>query len=351
MAFQPGALNPASMHGHSTKYKPMPIGLDGHPMAHGSHASFTEKWDTMFGSLDSLETPGHDLTSYFVNGQRKRINLVAILVNIFLPWTFFSSVFMMLSFTFHYEHPELVYPILCGCVGFVMVMATLAYKARTKHRTPMWWNFATGSCTIALVLAFVCGNLNYQYNLMPVYSINNLNTYPNVDVSTDAGQQLMDVGKAYFIGGTHLDFKKAMGFKNDDMYCVVPITKNDAVLGSYDYWAVGVNCCSGITSDFRCGQFNNPKARSGMRQVNIDQRPFYRLAVQEAAAAYQIKANHPLFFEWVQDPVAELYEYANRGWKLFLLGVFCFLGVNTLAVGVAIVGFSKLGNHSAYSGH
>lgn len=329
-------------------YRTMPIGLDGLPQAHGSPDSFQEKWDHMFGQSMSRaeldECHRDEASSMFVDGKRKRINLVAILINIFLPWAVFTTVYTLLSFTFHYEHPGMLWPIVMGFFFFVLLIWAMGYKARTKQRTPAWWTFAGISCSVALVLGVVAGNLNYQYYLMPSYAINNLNTYPNADVATESGTQLMDVGKAYFIAGTHLDFTKSMGFKNDDIYCVTPITKGNAVLESYDFWAVGINCCSGTTADFRCGEFNNPKARSGMRLVNAYQRPFYRLAVQEAQAAYHIKANHPLFFEWVQDPVDLLEQNELKGWRIFCMGVFTFLGVMTLAVGLAVVAFSRLGN-------
>jgi len=203
--------------------------------------------------------------------------------------------------------------------------------------------FAAIALAVALVLAVVFGDMNFWYNMQPFYDIENLNTYPSVDPSKDKGQQLMDAGRVYFTDGSKLDFSKAMAFKNLDLYCVAPIVLGKALLTSYDFWAVGVNCCSGAQSDFRCGEYNNPHARSGLRLMKDSQRPFYRLAVQQAESAYQIKAEHPLFFVWMQDPIAEVNSYRDDGFKYYLLGIFTHLAFSIFVVVCAVVAFSKTG--------
>merc|ERR1719324_2031423 len=218
-------------------------------------------------------------------------------MNIFLPWFLFSALYAVLSFSFHYQHPTWAW--------------LLAYRTKKRDRDPMWYTFATLALLLAVVLAAVFGDMNFWYNMQPFYDIENLNTYPSVNPAREKGQQLMDAGRVYFADGAALDMQKAMGFKNLDLYCVAPIVHGQEQLASYDFWAVGLNCCSGVSSDFRCGEFNNPHARSGLRLMRDDQRPFFRLAVQQAEAAYNIKATHPLFFYWMQDPVAEMNSYRD----------------------------------------
>jgi len=283
--------------------------------------------------------------SVFAPGKRRRMNLVAVIGNIFLPWFLFAIVYACVSFKFHYNHPTLTS--LFVLAGFCPALATgyYAYVAKARDADPMWFTFSALSFFIAACLAFVLGDMNFYVNMHPFYDIENLNTYPSVNPAREKGQQMMDAGRVYFADGTALDPNKAMGFKNLDLYCVAPIVNGNAQLASYDFWAVGVNCCSGVSSDFRCGEFNNPRARAGLRLMRGDQRPFFRLAVQQAEAAYNIKAAHPIFFSWMQDPVAEVNSYRDAGYKYFLLGVFSHFAFNVFCVICAMIGFSKIGRY------
>merc|ERR1740123_2703950 len=140
----------------------------------------------------------------------------------------------------------------------------------------------------------------------------------------------MDAGRVVFSPGSSLDVSKAMGFRNEDTYCVAPVASGSvqghAPLASYDFWAVGKNCCSGSAGDFRCGWYDAKRARGGVRMVRDEDRAFYRLAVQQAQSTFQIKSVHPLFFHWVEDPNAEIERDRLNGYRFVLIGMFGFFG-------------------------
>mmetsp|Transcript_55031 Transcript_55031/g.154402 ORF Transcript_55031/g.154402 Transcript_55031/m.154402 type:complete len:309 (+) Transcript_55031:67-993(+) len=292
------------------------------------------------GGMDA-RAPG----SVFAPGKRRRMNLVAICINIFVPWFTFAAIFAGMSFSLHYQRPSAAWMLVVLGLVFTGVSGFLAVRAKQRERDEMWYTFSTIALLVATVAAAIFGDMNFWFNMQPYYDIENLNTYPSVNPAREKGQQLMDAGRVYFADGTGLDMRKAMGFKNLDLYCVAPIVHGEEQLASYDFWAVGVNCCSGVSSDFRCGEFNNPHARSGLRLMRDDQRPFFRLAVQQAEAAYNIKSTHPLFFYWMQDPVAEMNAYRDDGFKYYLLGIFTHFAFNLFCVVCAIVGFSKIGRY------
>eukprot|EP00747_Dinoflagellata_sp_TGD_P107667 gnl/TRDRNA2_/TRDRNA2_170189_c0_seq1.p1 gnl/TRDRNA2_/TRDRNA2_170189_c0~~gnl/TRDRNA2_/TRDRNA2_170189_c0_seq1.p1 ORF type:complete len:336 (-),score=62.68 gnl/TRDRNA2_/TRDRNA2_170189_c0_seq1:79-978(-) len=299
----------------------------------------------MQGAVPRAGGPAAQQGSIFAPGKRRRMNLVAICVNIFAPWFVFSALYAVLSFSFHYQHPTWSWLLVVASFIMVVIVGFLAWRTKKRDRDPMWYTYAALALLVATILASIFGDMNFWYNMQPFYDIENLNTYPSVNPAREKGQQLMDAGRVYFADGTGLDMRKAMGFKNLDLYCVCPIVNGEQQLASYDFWAVGLNCCSGVSSDFRCGEFNNPHARSGLRLMRDDQRPFFRLAVQQAEAAYNIKATHPLFFYWMQDPVAEMNSYRDDGFKYYLLGIFTHFAFNLFCVVCATVGFSKIGRY------
>jgi len=296
----------------------------------------------------------------FVRGMRQRMNLVAILVSLFLPWLLFCLMFWAMSFSLHYSNPFFCYLLVFGGLCVVCITGLLAFdsirKKReasggpimagtgTAYREPTWIIFLFVTCALAWVLGVVGGDINFFNNLEPYYDITNLATYPSVDPSRMRGQQLMDAGRIIFSEGSKLDLKMSMGFKNVDVFCVAPIVANSSEhITSYDFWAVGVNCCSGNRPDFHCGQFNNARASAGLRLMRDDQRAFFRLAVQQSEAANGIRANHPLFFHWMKDPIAEVNAYMDLGYKYYLSGCCAHFVLQLFLVFVASTAFAKMG--------
>jgi hypothetical protein len=309
------------------------------------------------GSADAQDQPnyGSAIVRRVKSKKPVRVNMSAICFCLWVPWALFCIIYAVMSFSIHYKSKPMTYLIVL--LGFVFV-AMLGKKAvddkmegdnPDTHRDPNWSVFLAAACFIAWAAGIALGDLNYFYNLEPYYDVSQLNSYPKVDPSTTPGQQVMDAGRVEFVPGSTLEFNKSMMFRNLDMYCVVPIVKSDASRDnyySYDFWAVGLNCCSSRVGknfyrEFRCGEYSNPKASSGLRVMRDDQRAFYRLAVQQAEAAYNIKANHPMFFFWMQDPEAEFHAYLDEGFKYYLFGLFAFFAFMLFLVLVAIFVLSK----------
>mmetsp|Transcript_151013 Transcript_151013/g.263121 ORF Transcript_151013/g.263121 Transcript_151013/m.263121 type:complete len:319 (-) Transcript_151013:79-1035(-) len=291
----------------------------------------------------------------FVRRQRQRMNAVSVFQCLFAPWLFFCVIYAVTSFELHYSTPWLCWTIVTVGVLIVLAcggLAAVAIRSKMKNdesSEPSWFVFLFITMAVALTCGAVLGNLNFWTFMQPYYDYTNLNSYQGVDVSRIHGEQLMDAGRVQFTEGTRLDLRRSMGFKNLDTYCVAPITTGppgvDLPLASYDFWAVGLNCCSGDMADFSCGEFNNPAARGGLRLLADNERSFYRLAVQQAEAMYHLKAVHPLFFYWAQDPVAEMTSWKQEGYKFYFIGIFVHFLWQLLSVGLATMGFSKMGHY------
>jgi len=286
--------------------------------------------------------------SPFLRSQRKRLNVVPLFICIGIPWVVFTVVEAVLSFRLHHDAPGLSYSILGAAALVTLAIGCMALTASGRRfvnaeHEPTWLVFLFGSVLIAYVLAFVAGNRNYSH-LQKYFDVKNLNNYTDISPAKTRGQQVMDAGVIQFTPEARLDLTKSMGFTNGHIYCVAPITTGSTPLASYDFWVVGTDCCSGNMANFHCANFNNPRANGGLRLMSDSSRSFFRLAVQQAEAAYSIKAAHPLFFSWEQDPFAIVDSWKHAGRTDFFVWMLTYLIFQTFVVAVATLTFAKMGH-------
>lgn len=285
---------------------------------------------------------------------RFRINFYSPLLCLLLPWALFMWMFWVHSFKMHYEHPtstltsSVVGLIIVSCLGFMTVDRLYNQKTAHGQTQPSWIVFLFLTCAPAYLLGIAVGEYNYEANMKPYYDVANLNSYMDVDPVAARGQQLMDAGRIVFTEGAHLDLKHSMGFMKEQVYCVAPVTTtpldgNSSGLAVLDFWAIGKNCCSGSQGgDFRCGAYADKHARGGLRLLSASDQTYYRLAVQQAEAAYDIKAVHPIFLYWMPDPMSEVDAYKTSGSRLFTMGVIYFFVAQLAFVILALLLISKL---------
>eukprot|EP00405_Crypthecodinium_cohnii_P013348 CAMPEP_0206429512 /NCGR_PEP_ID=MMETSP0324_2-20121206/6283_1 /ASSEMBLY_ACC=CAM_ASM_000836 /TAXON_ID=2866 /ORGANISM="Crypthecodinium cohnii, Strain Seligo" /LENGTH=243 /DNA_ID=CAMNT_0053895203 /DNA_START=438 /DNA_END=1169 /DNA_ORIENTATION=+ len=236
-------------------------------------------------------------------------------------------------------------------VGIVLDSLWIWYKRRagvTGVGSGSWIMFICVSCLLATLSGLVVGNYNFLQHSEIFYDVMALNSYDAIDPSKVQGQEFMDAGRMNFVNGTRVDLARAMSFRNMETYCVAPISNaaadSNATLSNYDFWAVGKDCCSLTLGDvaFQCGPVNNQKARGGIRLMRNEERAFYRLAVQQAESSYQIKATHPLFFHWVEDPVDQTYQYQREAFQNYFAAMSGYYIVQMLLTYGATVAFKAM---------
>jgi len=306
--------------------------------------------------------------SPFIMAQRRRLNILAIGLALFVPWLIFVFAAWSLSFKVRYDYPMIAYSVLLVCFMGVVIFAYLALKATREKMTqglhiPSWYIFCFLTSLFMLLAGILIGNYIYSTYCQPSYQVAELTTYHDVDASKLRGAQMMDAGTIAFTSGTKLDLTKAMMFHDRSSYCVAPLIVGDLPPQSYDFWVVGKGCCSlpvgGYPNgyNYHCGSWNNLEGAFVNRLMNDEDRPYYRMAVQQAEGAFKINAVHPLFFVWPHSSssssslrngtatAATSNDYgSNQGSVYFQAAVFGMFIVQLFLVVVATMAFSTLGN-------
>lgn len=281
----------------------------------------------------------------FTQGHRLRMNALPIILNLLLPWGVFTLCCALASFRLRYDAPICTHTLLWLVFLLCACSAAAAAQQRRLNPEPTWYSYAALMLCLAAALGTAIGEANFQCSNEPYYQISGLKTLGHVDASQESGQHALDAGVVYFAQGSRIDHRRSWHFKSDQVYCVAPVVSNDTSLktDSIDFWVVGKDCCAIGASDFRCGDWRAHGVRSALRALDDDALPYYRLAVKQAEALYNIKAAHPLFFSWNKDPAATINSWARDGFRTFVFASLCHLLFSLIAVFTAIGRFALLG--------
>lgn len=275
--------------------------------------------------------------------------------NVFIPWAIFVYCFCLSSFYLMYKTPLLAW--LCISAVFViwLVFVAVAFCARKYHPDPTWFTFFSILAAICAVWGILAGLANLREYEDPYYTLQEMRDAkgPNgtgVNPSLVSGEDVMDAGVLTFQQGSMFDADRTWHFMKGSLYCVAPIVGpgvSTPLRQTYDFWAIGKDCCSVGASDFRCGSWGSTQAHTGLREVNEADLEYYRLAVQQAASLYDIMAPHPIFLKWSRDPRGEVNGLHTMAFRNFLVFAASNLVFDILAVALASARYAFLGRSRA----
>lgn len=285
--------------------------------------------------------------------KQKPIGHIQIVITILTPWLSYLFLLTTWGFTLHDYSARTVW-----FLGSLFAVACIscwvsAYKkVRFRPQTARWPFIMAILLTGGTFFGITNGDYLYWTHMWQFYQFHKMNPYVNVDPSKAKGESIMDAGQVYFKEGSFVATEEAIAYEMKDIYCAAPIvrqplTNNDMQTGgspvatpysgTIDFWAVGVNCCMPSGERFRCFDTGNSLARSGLRLLRDDLRPFFKLAVEEWSSQYNMPVKHPLFFYWMNDPLAEINSNALSGTWIYYTCAMTYFCIN--AIGTALLYF------------
>lgn len=236
----------------------------------------------------------------------------------------------------------LFFPTTAFVVLLLGVVATIL-TSKVRWHAVVYWIFWPISkfvlCWLAVLLGSMLGNHLWFNNFYPHARYQTLQAYEQVDPATDVGTRLQDSGVVTFADTVGVDRSRTGCLKNGAIFCIAPIVPNGEVpvpgqeqsqmaasnfsagyQQQYDLFMAGINCCD-CPGEFRCGDWNSPMQLGGLRILDDKERQQFRLAAESWSSIYGKSMVHPVFFEWVANPVTVYNNFENRGYRLFLLAL------------------------------
>jgi len=282
----------------------------------------------------------------FAPGHRMRMNVLPMFLNIFIPWAIFIYCFSICGLYLMYSQPIMAWLCVSLIFGVWLIFALLAFCARRYDPDPTWFTFLSILAGICALWGILAGLENLATYESAYYTITEMKDTKDINPITTKGENVMDAGIMNFVPSTAFNTNMTWHFKKGTMYCVAPLTSATGTVPlsqTYDFWAVGQDCCSVASSDFRCGSWGLVSAHMGLRIVDQELEKYYRLAVQQAEALYDINAPRPIFLKWTADPLGEVQSLKAQSFKNFMVNsasnlIFCIFAVTMASARFAFLG-------------
>merc|ERR1719464_3634 len=129
--------------------------------------------------------------------------------------------------------------------------------------------FMGAACLLAWVAGMALADINYKGTILPYYQIVSMGLAKEVDPRDIPGNHYLDSSRVIFKEGSTIKDDYVMGFKDTETYCVAPITLGNASMVSYDYWAVGIDCCvMSPATAFLCADTSSKEVHGGLRWMS-----------------------------------------------------------------------------------
>jgi len=265
----------------------------------------------------------------------------------------FWIVYWSRCFSLRYTDPPTAWLLVIWCLTACIVLtlvAAMKYRSGKKSRA---WIAVALTMWAGLVGGFMFGDRYWYEHTVNYYNVKGMASYINIDPATDKGESYMDAGTVYFKENSRVQRETAVAFRNGLTYCVAPIIRTvkeskpgeapmPPASGTVDFWAVGIDCCGKKGETFTCGDAGSTLARSGLRLMDGTARSMFLLGVQEWSAGTGLPVRHPVFFNFVIDPIVSLEGIMNAASEdLWMRLSGCFLA-SLIAAFVLHVGMQKL---------
>jgi len=282
------------------------------------------------------------------SGRMRRCRwFLKVIFNILAPWLLFWAVYSATVGWLHHYWPNLTWTIVV-CAWIFVVVTVIVYRAsarRGRVYDAIWGLFLTLSLALSIIAGTMIGNKEYETYWHRFYDFQALESYVNINPVVDSGKAFMDGGQYYFKEGTHVDTTRVVAFKNFDIYCIAPLIREELEdagkakdgkdplnlpeSGALDWFAVGMNCCKPDGEDWTCAPGN---ARSGLRSLDEDHRPFYTMASTMWSIKYDIPSKNPIFVEFMVDPLGKIGGLGVVGGLFYWNNVYYFLAFDIFVV-------------------